>query len=289
MTQATSLGDAPKKEEDSATPDSSDVTSSPPTLPLTQHAHETDSDSMEEEPFSLNLTCPVCHHQGVLPALWTDKDMSSFLYLRCPRCRELELFPLVSSKDLPHLHNGVFYWDQEFIHNLQKDWFDWWEHKQKYLPKRPKRPKKWSSHLWVGLFVFLSVFFLLDWYHLGGAFPHSFLSRQAVVEVYAEKLSEVECLPDNIRNTLKEVEIIYTTEGPFNHGKIQYGEYGRYWGDYRIKIHRSNFWFFGLPKKSQLIETLLHEAQHAVRPYLGHQPPFYQLVRKDTNCALREL
>ena len=30
-------------------------------------------------------------------------------------------------------------------------------------------------------------------------------------------------------------------------------------GNFQIKIHRSNFWFYGQPKKSRLIETLIHE------------------------------
>merc|ERR1711991_44648 len=44
--------------------------------------------------------------------------------------------------------------------------------------------------------------------------------------------------------------------------------------------------FFGYPRKSQLIETLIHEVRHRVSPALGHNEMFYQLVNRDTQCAL---
>ncbi|MEC8188546.1 MAG: hypothetical protein VX059_07135, partial [SAR324 cluster bacterium] len=75
-------------------------------------------------------------------------------------------------------------------------------------------------------------------------------------------------------------------ERPYHKNRIQYGEAGIYWGEEQIKIHRSNFWFFGYPRKSKLIETLIHELRHRVSPALGHNEMFYQLVNRDTQCAL---
>ena len=77
------------------------------------------------------------------------------------------------------------------------------------------------------------------------------------------------------------VSIKYTRESPVNENYIQYGEAGIYWGEEHIKIHRSNFWFFGLPKKNQLLNTLVHELRHRSSPGLGHNTEFYKLVKKD--------
>ena len=54
----------------------------------------------------------------------------------------------------------------------------------------------------------------------------------------------------------------------------------------QIKIHRSNFWFFGWPKKTQLLNTLVHELRHRSSPGLGHNLKFFNLVERDTSCVL---
>ena len=85
---------------------------------------------------------------------------------------------------------------------------------------------------------------------------------------------------------LSDVPILYTREHPYHRDLIQYGEAGIYWGEEQIKVHRTNFWFFDLPKRNQLIETLIHEVRHRVSPGLGHSSLFQELVAKDTWCTL---
>ena len=86
---------------------------------------------------------------------------------------------------------------------------------------------------------------------------------------------------------IRTIPVHYTPESVYHHNQIQYGETGQYWGKFQIKIHRSNFWFFGWPKKSQLINTLIHEFRHRANPWLGQQPRFHERVQTDTQCALK--
>ena len=96
---------------------------------------------------------------------------------------------------------------------------------------------------------------------------------------------EVPCLPSIMKIKLTTVPIKYTRERPVHKNFIQYGETGIYWGEEHIKIHRSNFWFFGLPKKNKLLDTLVHELRHRSNPGLGHNSEFNKLVTKDVACV----
>ena len=106
---------------------------------------------------------------------------------------------------------------------------------------------------------------------------------------YSERLLEVPCFPSILKVKIRTVPIRYTRERPVHKNWIQYGEAGVYWGEEQIKIHRSNFWFFGQPKESQLVNTLFHELRHRANPDLGHNPKFMELVEKDTHCSLKHL
>ncbi|MCH2296983.1 MAG: hypothetical protein MK441_03625, partial [SAR324 cluster bacterium] len=128
-------------------------------------------------------------------------------------------------------------------------------------------------------------FFIDQMYLLDGIFE-KIHSREDIIKGYSSLLMELPCLSQAMKEKLATVPIRYTRERPYHRNRIQYGEAGIYWGEEQIKIHRSNFWFFGYPRKSQLIETLIHEVRHRVSPALGHNETFYQLVKRDTKCAL---
>ena len=112
-------------------------------------------------------------------------------------------------------------------------------------------------------------------------------ARQAVVNEYVDRLQEVNCLPEAMREKLRTVEIHYTLEPAVHGNLVQYGEAGVYWGEEQIRVHRSNFWLGTIPKQAILLETLVHEARHRVSPALGHNALFHQLVQQDLQCVLK--
>ena len=110
--------------------------------------------------------------------------------------------------------------------------------------------------------------------------------RQLQIQQYVTKIEGLPCLSEAMKTKLREVPILYTSERPYHQNRIQYGETGIYWNDELIKVYRPNFWFFNLPHRSQLIETLIHETRHSVSPALGHNALFYKLVTRDLECVL---
>ena len=128
-------------------------------------------------------------------------------------------------------------------------------------------------------------FFILDRWHLLDPILEFPEERQKHIIDLAEVLLEVPCFPSIMKSKINTVPIKYTRERPVHKDFVQYGEAGIYWGEEHIKIHRSNFWFFGLPKKNQLLNTLVHELRHRSSPGLGHNRKFYKLVNKDVECV----
>ena len=131
------------------------------------------------------------------------------------------------------------------------------------------------------------MFFVLDRWHLLDPLLENHVVRQKLILEYTERLLEVPCLPSIMKVKIRTVPIRYTRELPVHQKRIQYGEAGIYWGEEQIKIHRSNFWFFGWPKNTQLLNTLVHELRHRSSPWLGHNTKFFELVERDIQCVLK--
>ncbi len=242
-------------------------------------------------PNPFQLTCPNCQNTtsiSINPI--QGKDGFWFASIDCHRCGEHAFFQM----DLPGFDDApsfYFYsWTEKDLASLQQEWDEWVALKQRHLPlKYPHRSlqnKKLNVLLILGMLAG-SLFFLLDQYHLLGVIFEDIEARQRTLNQYVTRLTKLPCFSSVMRVKLETVPILYTTESVYRNHDIQYGETGMYWGEFQIKIHRSNFWFFGWPKKSRLIETIIHEARHRASPGLGHNARFYQLVQKDTQCALR--
>ena len=134
----------------------------------------------------------------------------------------------------------------------------------------------------------MALFFIFDRWHMLDPLVENPAARQQHIMEYAEALLQVPCFPSILKVKIRSVPIRYTRERPVHKNWIQYGEAGVYWGEEQIKIHRSNFWFFGWPKESQFVNTLVHELRHRSNPELGHNPKYMELVEKDTQCALKQ-
>lgn len=236
------------------------------------------------------LTCPLCQSDRISLIPLRGKDQSWFARIDCHRCGEQAFFQL----DLPTSQSfDELDWDnlkESLLQGLQREWREWVSLKKRHLyrqsPRSPARGKWLSVFLMVAM-VFGTLFFLMDRYHLLGVVLENVTARQQVIESFARKLAHLPCFSDQMLEKIQTIPVLYTPESVYHHNKIQYGETGFYWGEYQIKIHRSNFWFYGGPKKSLLIETLIHEYRHRASPWLGHNARFYELVQKDTRCALR--
>ncbi len=231
-----------------------------------------------EEPAS--LICPHCQHAPVPLELTQGSDHTWFATCRCPQCGETALLQLDAPPMLPFL--------PEQLDMLQAEWAEWIQMKRLHLYRRASpQSSKYTTPFLLLILVVSTSFFLADHFHTLGGFFENPSARQVVVNQYVNRLKQMSCFSDEMKEKFRNIPIKYTAESVYHHSFIQYGETGKYWGEYQIKIFRSNFWFFGWPKQSQLIETLIHEVRHRVSPGLGHSPYFFTLVRRDTACALQ--
>ena len=236
------------------------------------------------------LICPLCQSTMVSLTPLQGKDESWFAKIYCHHCGEqafLQLDLTISQT------SDEFDWDNlegSLLHGLQNEWQEWVNLKKRHLYQQKthtrQRGKQLSIFLIVAM-VFGMLFFLMDRYHLLGVVLENITARQQVIVRYVKQLAQLPCFAEQMLETINTVPVFYTPESVYHHNKIQYGETGFYWGEFQIKIHRSNFWFYGQPKKSLLIETLIHEFRHRASPWLAHNDRFYELVQRDTQCALR--
>ena len=225
------------------------------------------------------LTCPRCHAQAVMVFPLQAPDAAWFAKITCLRCGEEAFFQVDSYEKAG-----------EGGSSLQKEWEEWVALKKRHL--EPLQDKGSGSSFAVNLFLFCFLllglgFFLADYYHLRGVVLENRKARQQVIHDYVARLAQLPCFSSEMLQSINHVPVHYTPESVYHREGIQYGETGHYWGKFQVKIHRSNFWFFGWPKKSQLIETLIHEFRHRASPWLGHTALFYEKVQRETQCALK--
>lgn len=235
-----------------------------------------------------SLQCPRCAHAEVFSQLLAGSDDTYFSRLRCHVCGEHAFLQVDLVRRPPDEDNEFPVWEVNTT-LLQQEWHEWVQWRDQWLDKpRQKAVSQRKSLRWVVLFaLLLAGFFLLDRYHLLGAFYEDIVYRQTRIDQYSAHIKTLGCLSASMLHKLETVPIHYTAEPVYHHSVIQYGETGSYWGSYAIKIFRSNFWFYGEPKKSLLIETLIHELRHRVNPEMGHSRRFFQLVNRDTQCVLK--
>ncbi|MGK5092965.1 hypothetical protein WDW89_13230 [Deltaproteobacteria bacterium TL4] len=231
--------------------------------------------------------CPQCHSTAIEITPLRGEEGFWFVDLRCSRCCEYGFFQTESVAFL-EVESGLEEGPPS-VALLQQEWQEWFTWKQRHLSPRPLSAARRKNYDYGLAFLLLigSLFFIADQYHLFGIFSEDVSARQRIVHHYVEYLKKSSCLSLAMKAKLETVPILYTSESALHHEKIQYGETGTYGGEMRIKIYRSNFWFFGKPKSAQLIHTLIHELHHRVHPYLEHSPRFYQLVDRDTGCVLK--
>ena len=236
-----------------------------------------------------NLHCPSCDRGefNVIPL--SGKDGEYFIRIICHNCGEHLFFQTqysLSNKIESDKDNDTY--NLINISYLQKEWNEWFAWKQRHLKPHTSSKtffSKYAQFCFVFLLSGIVLFFILDRWHLLDPFLEFPEARQKHILDLAELLLEVPCLPSIMKSKITTVPIKYTRERPIHKNFIQYGETGIYWGEEHIKIHRSNFWFFGLPKNKQLLNTLVHELRHRSNPGLGHNREFYKLVKKDVVCV----
>ena len=239
----------------------------------------------------VTLYCPSCGEQKFKFAPMMGRKSERFVRIHCQKCSEHLFF---QTSDFPEEVNRLkdipLSLKNEQILNLQHEWDEWVRFKQRHLYK----PTTWISPIlnnaqWLLALLLsgITIFFLLDRWHLLDPLLENTSSRQKTIIEYTESLMEVPCFPSIMKEKIKTVPIRYTRELPIHRSSVKYGEAGVYWGEEQIKIHRSNFWFFGLPKKTQLLNTLVHELRHRSSPRLGHNFEFFELVDRDLNCVLK--
>lgn len=258
------------------------------------------------------MICPNCHSTSIAKDELEGMEGQWFARLKCLHCREYAFFQIDlpqgglpwgdhspeinSTGQLSAEEASSPLWTQGTETILQSEWNEWLDYKKRYVDKdyqsvlNRKAPRRIAARWNIFLFAFMilgTLFFIVDQYHLLGLIGENIVARQTIIDQYSQKLSKSTCLSIQMKAKVRTVPILYTSESVFRKSSIQYGETGHYWGQIQIKIHRSNFWFFGWPKKSQLIDTLIHEARHRASPNLAHSPNFYQLVDRDHQCVLK--
>lgn len=244
------------------------------------------SEPIEETP---EVECPRCKQSDVDIAPVRGKRGDWFVELKCRNCRE-HAFLQIDVTDLGEESHNALHWSEDTLKTLQVEWKEWVAMRKRHLPQEYRSlptQARFSGKILFWLIFLGSLFFVTDQFHLLGLIGEDVSARQTVIDDYAERLSHIPCFSEVMEEKLRTVPIDYTLEGVYGHNKVKYGETGSYFGELRIKIHRSNFWFFGWPKKTQLINTLVHELRHRASPALGHSPLFYELVQEDTQCVLQ--
>ena len=243
----------------------------------------------EDSQGNFNLHCPSCAGEEFKVNPLSGKDGEYFVRIICRNCGEHLFFQTPYS-----LSSKIEYNKDNDTNNLinisylQKEWDEWVAWKKRHLKSHSSNKtlfSKFAQFSLVFLLCGILLFFILDRWHLLDPFLEFPEARQKHIIDLAELLLEVPCLPSIMKSKITTVPIKYTREHPVHKNFIQYGEAGIYWGEEHIKIHRSNFWFFGLPKKTQLLNTLVHELRHRSNPGLGHNSEFYKLVKKDLVCV----
>ena len=243
----------------------------------------------EDSQENFSLHCPSCCGEKFKVIPLTGKDGEFFVRIICHNCGEHIFFQnpySISSKKESDKDNETS--NLINISYLQQEWNEWVAWKQRHLKSHSSDKtlfSKFAQFSLVFLLCGIVLFFILDRWHLLDPFLEFPEARQKHIIDLAELLLEVTCFPSIMKSKITTVPIKYTRERPVHKNFIQYGEAGIYWGEEHIKIHRSNFWFFGLPKKNQLLNTLVHELRHRSNPGLGHNSEFYKLVKKDVVCV----
>ena len=237
-----------------------------------------------------HLQCPSCGGGTVKVRNSHGVAGEIFVEVLCRSCGEKGFFQLIGvENDVLEIERAENPW-AELDRVLQKDWNDWHDYKTRHLKPTPVTGGSWFKPANV-FFLIMIVggwsFFFIDQIHLLDGIFENIQIRKAHIQDYTAKLGKLPCLSRAMKEKLKNVPIRYTRERPYHRDRIQYGEAGIYWGEEQIKVHRSNFWFFGAPRESQLVETLIHEVRHRVSPALGHNELFYELVERDTKCSLK--
>ena len=239
----------------------------------------------------VTLHCPSCGEEKFKLVPMMGKNGERFVRIHCHKCAEHLFF---QTPELPEninvLEDIPETWKTEQIKNLQQEWEEWLRWKQRHLNKPASRNpplSKYAQWLLALLLGGSTMFFVLDRWHLLDPLLENPAARQQKIMEYSERLLEVPCFPSIMKVKIRTVPIRYTRERPVHQNRIQYGEAGIYWGEEQIKIHRSNFWFFGWPKNTQLLKTLVHELRHRSSPGLGHNTKFFELVERDTQCVLK--
>ena len=237
----------------------------------------------------LSLQCPACRRRDVKPQPSVGQSGETFLKLHCKVCGENGFFQL--SDSLVAIDSGQLSFTEPFkiLNELQQDWREWYDLKRRHLNQSLAVGPRWlksSQLLMVMLILGGWGFFFTDQIHLLDGIFENPESRQRQIQLYAARIVDLPCLSETMKTKLLITPILYTRERPYHQDHIQYGEAGVYWGEEQIKVYRPNFWFFGLPRRSLLIETLIHEVRHRVSPALGHNAFFYKLVSRDYKCVL---
>ena len=248
------------------------------------------SSSISSQNEDATLQCPSCSEEKFRIVPMVGKNGERFVKIHCHNCGEHLLFQAPEIQEiLTHTTNTQKNWETEQIKSLQQEWKEWLKWKQRHLNKPVSRKPILTKYAqWFLAFLLLAsaIFFILDRWHLLYPLVENPVVRQQKIIQYTEALLEIPCFPSILKVKIRTVPIHYTRERPVHQNSIQYGETGVYWGEEHIKIHRSNFWFFGWAKKTQLVNTLVHELRHRSNPELGHNPKFKDLVENDTQCAL---
>ena len=236
-----------------------------------------------------NLQCPSCGGEEFKVIPLSGQKGESFIRIICNNCGEHLLFQ-TSYSSSSNKESEKDYDNNNLINIsfLQKEWEEWIGWKERHLKSHVSSKtlfSKYSQFCLAFLICGIVLFFILDRWHLLDPILEFPEERQKHIIDLAEVLLEVPCFPSIMKSKINTVPIKYTRERPVHKDFVQYGEAGIYWGEEHIKIHRSNFWFFGLPKKNQLLNTLVHELRHRSSPGLGHNRKFYKLVNKDVKCV----
>ena len=243
----------------------------------------------EDSQDNFNLHCPSCGGEEFKVIPLSGKHGEFFVKIFCNNCGEHFFFQTsYSLKNMKESGKADFNINLNNIRFLQTEWNEWFAWKERHLKSKSSNKSLLSKFSQFCIILFLCgifLFLILDRLHLLDPFLEFPEARQKHIIDLAELLLKVPCFPSIMKSKINTVPIKYTREPPVHKDFIQYGEAGIYWGEEHIKIHRSNFWFFGLPKKNQLLNTLVHELRHRSNPGLGHNIEFYKLVNKDVECV----
>ena len=236
---------------------------------------------------SHGLACPECGNTNLRATPLEGPDGERFVRVWCRDCDERGFFEITELPENADLED----WPAETVGTLQHEWREWHQWKNRHLHPPPRWPgpvERWLGRLLITGILGVALLLVVDRIQLFGVILEDEIVRQQHIEDYRQQLLRAPCLSPALLRTLRNVPIRYTRERAVHGNFIQYGEAGVYWGEEQIKIHRSNFWFFGTPKTGQLVDTLIHEARHRTSPALGHNARFHLLVNRDTECVLNQ-